>query len=313
MRSRRGLLFLAAYLACSTASAVAQSSPAQNTVPLFPIIKDGRWGYINRSGTISIPPQFDAAWKFSEGLAKVKIGDRFAYINPEGKIVLRAPFALTGDFHEGLAFAMVKPTPNVRDHWGYFDRTGKLVIPPSFDWTNDFSEGLGRFSLGGKQGYIDYAGKIVIAPQFQIGYEFSEGLALVFVKTTSGTKPQYKFEYIDKTGKVVLVLGMVGGSFSEGLAAAAFSKNKKVKWGYIDKSGKVVIAPHFDTAAEFSEGLAPVELGAKWGVIDRRGHMVVQPRFTGILPFSGGLAVVVVGKKYGYIDAKGKYVWKPAN
>ncbi len=58
--------------------------------------------YIPGMEFVVIQPQFDAADSFSEGLAQVKIGNK----------------------------------------WGYIDKTGKLVIPPQFDEANAFSAGL---------------------------------------------------------------------------------------------------------------------------------------------------------------------------
>ncbi|MEO0103191.1 MAG: WG repeat-containing protein [candidate division WOR-3 bacterium] len=49
--------------------------------------KTGKWGYINKQGKIVIRPQFNEAKDFSEGLAAVKIGDKYFYINNEGQIV----------------------------------------------------------------------------------------------------------------------------------------------------------------------------------------------------------------------------------
>ncbi len=48
------------------------------------------------------------------------------------------------------------------------------------------------------------------------------------------------------------------------------------EWGYIDKAGKVVIAPQFDDALDFSEGLASVRIGWKWCYIDKTGKIVFK-------------------------------------
>lgn len=44
------------------------------------------------------------------------------------------------------------------------------------------------------------------------------------------------------------------GCFMDGLAVV----NKNGKFGYINKTGKMVIAPEFDGALNFSEGMAAV-------------------------------------------------------
>ena len=66
------------------------------------------------------------------------------------------------------------------------------------------------------------------------------------------------------------------------------------KWGYIDKSGKVVIEPQFDSADDFSEGLAKVKKDGKRGYIDKIGKVVIEPQFDEVWDFSEGLATVAI-------------------
>lgn len=89
------------------------------------------------------------------------------------------------------------------------------------------------------------------------------------------------------------------------------------KWGYIDRTGQVVIPCKFDSADQFSEGLAAVEIKEKIGYIDKTGKLVVPPRFDSGYPFSGGLALVVLRyfetgvihmARLGYVDRVGKLV-----
>ena len=49
------------------------------------------------------------------------------------------------------------------------------------------------------------------------------------------------------------------------------------KCGYIDRTGNIVIDPQFDTAGDFSEGRALVEVDEKRGYIDRTGKYVREP------------------------------------
>lgn len=44
----------------------------------------GKWGYIDKSGTIVIPGQFDMAKKFTNGLAAVIIENKIGYIDEKG-------------------------------------------------------------------------------------------------------------------------------------------------------------------------------------------------------------------------------------
>ena len=110
----------------------AQAARKRERSGLFPIEKNGKWGFIDRSGKIVISPQFDAANYFYEGLACVMV-DKKQY----GNIVIGKN--------------------------GYIDRSGNWIIKPQFDFASGFSEGLASVRIGEKSGYIDKSGDIVIA------------------------------------------------------------------------------------------------------------------------------------------------------
>jgi hypothetical protein len=67
-----------------------------------------KWGYIDRTGQAVISPQFESAWRFSEGLGAVKVGHRWGYIDRTGKIVIKTIFDDAGLFSQGLAGVMIR-------------------------------------------------------------------------------------------------------------------------------------------------------------------------------------------------------------
>jgi hypothetical protein len=77
------------------------------------------------------------------------------------------------DFSEGLA------PVKVEDKWGFIDRKGHMVIEPKFDAAESFSDGMARVKLGTSWGYIDHAGTLVIGFQYEEAGDFSDGLAPV--------------------------------------------------------------------------------------------------------------------------------------
>lgn len=102
------------------------------------------------------------------------------------------------------------------------------------------------------------------------------------------------------------------------LAQSLFPIEVNGRWGYIDVSGKVVVGPKFESAGEFSEGLAAVKIDGKYGFIDATGAMVIEPRYSMAKPFSEGLARVQIGGdayglygKWGFIDRTGRTVIEP--
>ncbi len=64
---------------------------------------DGKWGYQDKSGTFTIPAQYDRAERFSEGLAVVQQKKQFGYVDSTGQIVIPLQFVHADPFSEGLA------------------------------------------------------------------------------------------------------------------------------------------------------------------------------------------------------------------
>lgn len=102
-------------------------------------------------------------------------------------------------------------------------------------------------------------------------------------------------------------------SFSEGLV---LMQKPSQKWGYLNNQGKTVIPFIYDSAENFSEGLAAVGKGeyeeSKHGFIDNLGKIIIPFTYDAVNSFSEGLATVRKGSqetgKYGVIDKNGKLV-----
>ena len=92
-----------------------------NSVPT-PIQIEQKWGYINSTGQLVIPLRFDEACPFSEGLAKVSIGDKSGYINQSGKLVVPL------QYDEALSFLQGYAPVRLDQKWGYINQRGKLLI-----------------------------------------------------------------------------------------------------------------------------------------------------------------------------------------
>ena len=59
-------------------------------------------GFKDLSGKVVIPPQFDDVGYFSEGLAPVRIGEKWGYIDKTGKIVIPPKYAHPSSFGKDL-------------------------------------------------------------------------------------------------------------------------------------------------------------------------------------------------------------------
>lgn len=147
---------------CTMYTLSAFAVPAKGDVnALFPkMAPDGRWGYIDSTGSFIIRPQFEQALAFSEGVAAVSVCKKFGYINEKGAAVIKPQFDEARSFREGLAAVMIIDMDSVMK-WGYIDKAGRFVITPCFECAGDFSDGEARVVHQGRQRRIDPSGHFI--------------------------------------------------------------------------------------------------------------------------------------------------------
>lgn len=186
MKHMKALWFLIVVFS-STIMCYSQEKPT-----LFWIRENGKYGYIDKTGKVVIPPQFENTMGFSEGLAATKLNGKYGYIDTTGKWVIEPKFDFTYKFSEGLA--MVR----IGKKFAWIDRSGKIVIEPQDfeDTAVGFSEGRTAVKINGKWGYIDTTGKIVIEPKYKKATRFLGGVAQVETE-------DHLHYWIDLNGKVL--------------------------------------------------------------------------------------------------------------
>lgn len=274
-------------------------------IALFTIVMGFLQPSILNAQIYSIPPKFDYASSFSEGLAIVRVGNKYGYINPDGKLVIPlTDYDNVYPFSEGYARVLKGKK------FGFIDKAGRLVIDFKYGYASEFKDGLSvisyeDLSLGNmfqlKKGAINKNGKVVINPYLGVLFNFNNGIAVanfgfigdpsVGVINKSGeVLTPGKFEYITR--------------FQDGIAAALTTDNG---WGLISPDGKWISPPHFDGISHFQEGLAVFvdcggkihkpynfskNLNCKAGYIDNTGKIVIQPQFSSAEEFSESRAAV---------------------
>jgi len=322
--------------------------PLVNELWLARVKKDGKYGFIDKAGTLVIPYRWDFARDFSDGLASVKKDGKYGFIDKTGNLVIPCQWdEAYGFYKNGLSIvkrdgkcgwidktgALVIPC-QWDDAWGFedglarvkrdgkygfIDTTGSLVIPSRWDDAWGFEDGLARVKRDGKWGFIDTTGALVIPCQWDETYGFNEGLAAV--------KKDFKWGFIDTTGSLVIPCRWSRAcNFHEGLASVSKAgEDGIIKDGFIDKTGTLVIPCQWDEALSFKDGLARVKKHGKflfdeWGSIDKTGNLVIPFEtiyyFDKVSPcqwkrigeFHGGLARVEKDGKYGFIDKTGNLV-----
>ena len=135
------------------------------------------YGYIDTKGNMKIEPKYTRAYRFSEGLAKVCMGESIneyaiGYIDQSGAYKI-AP-ALKDSYDETLISEGLAPIDNGAG--GYVNKEGKLSIDPVVSKVEDnylkrniageFRNGIAKVSLSDETiGYIDRTGKYIWNPR----------------------------------------------------------------------------------------------------------------------------------------------------
>lgn len=285
--------------------------------------EDGKWGYIDKTGSMVIAPQFSDARPFLDGLALVRSGTgesgKYGCIDKSGIMATAPTFDKVWHSYDGLTAI------EINGKWGFVNTKCEIVIAPQFKkllgTSKSFSEGLAAVLIDGQWGYIDKNGNVAISPRFSHASQFSDGLAKVRVgDSRSGT-----VGYINRQGQMVIASQFYKNwDFSEEFAVVSVGDYRSERYGFINRQGQVVVKPQYESVRSMRNGLAAVcvpregERLCRWGYIDKMGRTVITPRFLEIGldgSFSDGLAIVRTSSrrgsgKVGYIDTQGNYaIW----
>ncbi len=292
---------------------------------------DAGWGLIRPNGTWPAPPKFEQLGGFAGERAAVRLGGKWGYIDRAGTMVI-APMFEEARLFGGNDLAPVR----VARRWGYIDRAGTIIVQPQYDDAGSFdSNGLATAKLDGLSGLIDKSGARVINPKFQkvwhdrkdVVFVQSDGKLGVYERSGRVIAgPQFS------QTPTVCDDGWILG-FADGRSRVARDEAKPLplphgqllgvdcdsplrlqdggKFGFVDRALNPVTAIKFQNAYPFSEHAAVVKLDDKFGYVKNDGTWLIEPRFDDAKSFRGGAAIVMLGDKFGYVGADGTLLTAP--
>ncbi len=195
----------------------------------------------------------------------------------------------------------------VKGKMGYIDKTGKLKInaaverPPSYSMENVHTD----FIIVGNTKKVLYnrQAKIVIDKYYSdiMIDEDSKLIKVSALSDNSFSMLSSKKGWYDYSGKEVIPVAyetqiLFGGyMFHEGL----WCFEKEGKQGFMDKKGNIVIQPQFETATDFTNGLAAARKSdaTAYGYINQKGEFAIKPQFYATGDFDeAGYALVYINK-----------------
>ncbi len=233
------------------------------------IDNNGKAGF-KVNGGIVIAPIYDFVEPFYEGLALVRIDDKYQYINKQGVKFADANSTYTYPEQraEGVILLHCKTHNFEIDTIAQYRfleiSSGEEICAMRFDTASPFSEGIACVCKGDKWGYINVDGTIVIPFKYEAANSFREGLASVKLNDA---------------------------------------------WGVINKHGDIVVDFIYDHVEDFYDGMADIKLNGKYGFVDKYGIEIVSPKYDDVYPYSSGVADVrTYDSGYALIDRTGEAI-----
>ena len=144
------------------ATAFADARPFHDGVA--PVKVSDRWGLIGKTGTFTVSPRFIAMEAFGEGLAPVRVdGDAWGYARTDGSV------AIQPRWDEARPFAGGRAAVRTGTRWGFIDTSGSEIVGVQFDEVRDYENGAAaviRFvgDDGELVGYVDEQGAYLWYP-----------------------------------------------------------------------------------------------------------------------------------------------------
>jgi hypothetical protein len=206
--------------------------------------ENGKWGFVDKSLNVVIPPTFDDVDDFHAGRAAVQAGALWGFIDLNGKKVIEAKYASVDRYVDGLAPVQTSTRSLYIDEAGNskIDIDGCVIGEHPF-----FSEGLASVCLFDRllYGFIDERGKTAISPTYDEVTPFFGNRAGVckhndghnlwgFIDRSGTYRIPPKYESIDPD------------AFSRGLCLVHLRRKGRIGHRestiaqYIDRNGRVV-------------------------------------------------------------------------
>ncbi|WP_153730413.1 WG repeat-containing protein [Sporosarcina obsidiansis] len=270
-----------------------------------------------------IAPKYDMARDFSEGLAAVKVGEKWGYIDTKGNTVIDFQYDDAYTFSEGKALvktAEKDPDGGTYTYLGFITKDNKYtpftidgrpefeIIP--FDQSNArFHNGLIAVTVDNPWKFIfDETGELYIDSP----YLPTEGA----ISAVDNYIDQETGEYLFENPQFVNAL-----PFNQGMAIVAFYDEElsEYYWSFINKKGETWAGPRFYNFSVrekytnykvFNEySLASLkDTRGMWGAVNKEGQTKIPFIYDNLGPFSEGVASFEKKGKYGYIDVDGQVV-----
>lgn len=226
------------------------------------------YGFINYSGDIVVPIEYDSARSFNLGLAPVKKNEKWGYVNASNEVLIDF------QYDDAFAFSDISETAIVMQNHkqGVIDVKGSYILKPEYDEissNDDIPHLMSNYLLlkDGLYGLYSYVNSVLIYPKFK---EFRNSVVFNNLTAVAATEDDQwiiitkDLTEIKTNSKIDYISPFYYGDITD------YRINDY--WGLIDNKGHLLTDAIYDSITLFSEvPLYYVSKNGKKGAVTKDG------------------------------------------
>lgn len=264
----------------------------EKTGYLWPVMRNGYWGFVERSGEEIIRCVYDEVGEFVDGKVVVGFHGENGIIDKKGDWVIypqRSELQLLTDDLYLSKLRNLTTLKSIENGTIYFTEN-EVEIKENYLLEKLAEGGIWK---------IDFSGQIQNNDPRDERFEEirrpSEGFYPVRIDGLYG--------FIDSRNRLRIANRYEDvGPFKEDLAAFRLLG----KWGFIDKSERIRVQPLYEEVHAFNDGLAVVKTGQGYGIINKEGKKLSTVDYDRLVKLGNGKWLVEKDSRYGMIDKDGR-------
>jgi hypothetical protein len=137
------------------------------------ILKDGRYGFVDKRGKLRIANRYDSIGKFHEGLAAVKLIGKWGFVNTGDQIVINPNYDHASYFKNSVAVI------SRNKKFGLINKEGETILSARYDNMKEQPDHKFLLISSGLQGLADEKGNVLVEPRFDYLENTVKGLLIV--------------------------------------------------------------------------------------------------------------------------------------
>ena len=261
---------------------------------LIPVQIGELWGYANKTGKLVIDARFTQAGAYLSELAPVAEQDGSTYfIDGEGNkkhVVQNVENVRQLGIVSGTTYSAFNGNT-----WDFYSLENDVRLFGGYEDASGLGNGVAAVKQDGKWGLVSSSGETLVQPRYDEVVQDEKTVVCrnerLFVREGGS------YRMIDAAGNPI---GSQSYEAAHIFGDATYAAVKQGgKWGFVDRDGTMVIAPQYEDARSFSNGLAAVKQGGKWGFVAPDNGIAIEPQFDDARDFnSAGSTFVKIGEEW---------------